>query len=102
MKKTVMHIDEFEGQCGYSYKHEPFCNGGHNCRHPEAEKETVNGEEVGYCYAFYCPLAPCADEEDFKDAGEDPDQYEEDMYVVLFEEGGSSEEKICEDGRSEV
>ena len=86
MKKTVMHIDEFEGQCGYSYKHEPFCNGGHNCRHPEAAKETVNGEEVGYCYAFSCPLAPCADEEDFKDAGEDLEQYEEDMYVVLFEE----------------
>lgn len=93
MKKTVLHIDEFEGQCGYSYKHEPFCNGGHNCRHPEAAKETVNGEEVGYCYAFSCPLAPCADEEDFKDAGEDPDQYEEDMYVVLYDDE-NKEEKI--------
>ena len=76
MKKTVMRIDEFEGQCGYSYKHEPFCNGGHNCRHPEAAKENVNGEEVGYCYAFSCPLAPCADEKDFKDACEDPEQYD--------------------------
>ena len=87
-----MHIDEFEGRCGYSYRHDPFCNGGHNCRHPEAAKETVNGEEVGYCYAFSCPLAPCADEQDFEDAGEDMEQYEEDMYVVLFEEGGTSKE----------
>lgn len=91
MKKTVMHIDEFEGQCGYSYKHEPFCNGGHNCRHPEAAKENVNGEEVGYCYAFSCPLAPCADEKDFKDAGEDPEQYEEDMYVVLYDDENKEE-----------
>lgn len=93
MQKRVMHIDEFEGQCGYSYRHEPFCNGGHNCRHPEAAKETVDGEEVGYCYAFSCPLAPCADEEDFKDTGEDLAEYEEDMYVVLYDEE-NKEEKV--------
>ena len=52
----------------------------------------MNGEEVGYCYAFSCPLAQCADEEDLKDAGEDLEQYEEDMYVVLFDEE-SKEEK---------
>ena len=62
----------------------------------------MNGEEVGYCYAFSCPLAPCADEGDFRDAGEAPEQYDEDMYVVLFEEGGSNEEEICENGWSEV
>ncbi len=36
----------------------------------------------------------------YKDAGVDPEEYEEDMYVDLFEEGGSKEEKICEDNRS--
>lgn len=90
--KKVMQIDEFEGQCGYSYRHEPFCNGGHNCRHPEAAKEVVKGEEVGFCYAFSCPLAPCADEQDFEEAGENLEEYEEDMYVVLFEEGDA----VCE------
>ncbi len=88
--KRVMHIDDFEAQCGYSYKHEPFCNGGHNCKHPDAAKETVQGEEVGYCYAFSCPLAPTADEEDFKDAGEDLANYEEDMFVVLHDDEGGA------------
>ena len=52
----------------------------------------MNGYEVGYCYAFSCPLAPCADEEDFKDAGEDLEQYEEDMYVVLYDDENKKEE----------
>ena len=51
----------------------------------------MNGEEVGYCYAFSCPLAPCADEKDFKDACEDPEQYEEDMYVVLYDDENKEE-----------
>jgi len=96
MKKTVMHIDEFEGKCGYSYTHEPFCNGGHNCKHPEAVKEDVYGEKVGFCYAFSCPLAPAADEEDFRDAGGNLEEYEEDMYVVLFkeDEDGKYEDRL--------
>lgn len=81
--KTVMDINDFEGVCGYSYTHEPYCNGGHNCKHPDACKENVNGESVGYCYAFACPLAPSADEADFVDAGLDAENYEEDMYVVV-------------------
>lgn len=84
MKKKGVYIDEFEGRCGYAYRHEPFCNGGHNCRHSKAAKENVGGEEVGFCYAFSCPIAPSADEEDFKDVGKDLEEYEEDMYVVVL------------------
>lgn len=82
MTKKIVHIDDFESVCGYSYRHEPFCNGGHNCRHPDSAKE----DGVGYCYAFQCPLAPTADEDDFADAGIDAEEFEEDMYVVLYEE----------------
>ena len=42
----ILHVDEFEGKCGFAYRHEPFCNGGHNCRHPEAATEKIAGKEV--------------------------------------------------------
>lgn len=48
-KKIVVRIEAFEGWCGYSYWHELFCNGGHNCKHMDALHETVNGKKVGFC-----------------------------------------------------
>lgn len=45
MKKKVMLVDEFEKKCGFAYVHEPFCNGGHNCKHPDSSKETIKGED---------------------------------------------------------
>ena len=81
----ILHVDEFEGKCGFAYRHEPFCNGGHNCRHPEAATEKIAGKEVGYCYAFSCPLAPTADKESFEKNGMGPELYEEDMYVEIFD-----------------
>jgi hypothetical protein len=81
----ILHIDEFEGKCGFAYRHEPYCNGGHNCRHPESANEQVAGKDVGYCYAFSCPLAPEADEESFKKHGMNLEEFEEDMYVEVFD-----------------
>lgn len=78
MSKEILHIDDFEAKCGYSYRDENYCNGGHNCKHPEAPQE--NG--IGYCYAFSCPIAVCADEEDFINNGKSLEDYEEDMFVI--------------------
>lgn len=85
MISKIKHIDEFEHECGFAYMNEPFCNGGHNCRHPKAATEELEGSEVGYCYAFSCPLAPEADKESFAKHKIDLDKYEEGTYIEVFD-----------------
>ena len=53
--------NEFKNTCGYFYsayiQKGILCNSGYNCSNPE-QKETVivDGQEVGCCYSWSCPL----------------------------------------------
>ena len=80
----IWDINDFANQCGYFYnaylEKGVSINNGYNCRHIECEETEINeatGEEIGKCYAFSCPLAYEADQEDFDDPDVDNDGWEE-------------------------
>jgi hypothetical protein len=82
MSRKIMRINSFANQCGYFYnayiEKEITINNGYNCSHPEQEEiETVNGQKIGSCHCFSCPLGYEADEEDFKNQEIDNNGYEE-------------------------
>lgn len=80
MLKAVT-FDEFSCACPYSYSYEDECiNNYYNCKHPKQEEfETAeNGDEVGKCYCFSCPLGIEAEQEDLTDKSS-PDAIEDDI-----------------------
>lgn len=87
----IMPINDFANRCGYFYnayiEKNITCNNGYNCRHPEQGGTwDFDGETIGCCYAWSCPLAYEADEEDFADDDIDNDGYEtweEGEFVVV-------------------
>jgi hypothetical protein len=90
--KKIHSINEFANMCGYFFnaciEQNFICNNGYNCNHPEQKEADVNeeaGTKVGRCYAWSCPLAYEADEEDFQDPEIDNQdfEYEECEYVVV-------------------
>lgn len=80
-----MTINELACRCGYFYnandKHN--VNNGYNCRHPECDEVQ---EGIGCCFTVSCPLAFPIDEEYCQDHGIDPDKYDENECVVVFDE----------------
>lgn len=69
MLKAVT-FDEFSYICPYSYSYEDECiNNYYNCKHPKQEEfeTSENGDNVGKCYCFSCPLGVEADQEDLTD-----------------------------------
>ena len=88
-----MKINKFANQCGYFYNAHIekgiTVNNGYNCRHPEQEEtETVDGQEIGRCHCFSCPLGYEADEEDFQNPEIDNNGYEadeEEQFIVVKE-----------------
>lgn len=93
MSKKIEELNVFANQCGYFYnayiEKNISVNNGYNCNHKEQEEiETVNGQRIGSCYCFSCPLGNEADEEDFKDMEIDNQgyEYEEMQYLVIDDE----------------
>jgi hypothetical protein len=68
----VLTFDEFAGRCEYFYCYngDTNFNNGYNCSHPDCEEiEEENGEKIGCCHSYTCPLAGqftvgCDDDED--------------------------------------
>lgn len=92
MTKKIEDINIFANRCGYFYnafvEKGISVNNGYNCSHLEqAEIENVNGESIGRCHCFSCPLGYEADEEDFEGADIDNQGYEyEEMQFIVIEE----------------
>jgi len=97
MARKIYEINEFARSCGYffnAYIDQDFCsNNGYNCRHPQQEETNTNehtGEEIGSCFAWCCPLAYEADEEDFNNPNIDNngyDTWEEGSFVIPLQKG---------------
>lgn len=90
--RKIEELNRFANRCGYFYnaylEKDISVNNGYNCRHPEQEEyEIEDGEKIGSCYCWSCPLAYEADEEDFLNPEIDNQGYEfEEMEFVVFEE----------------
>lgn len=93
MSKKIENIDVVANKCGYFYnaflEKGITINNGYNCNHPSQEEtEEVNGEEIGRCHCYSCPLGYEADEEDFENAEIDSQGYEyEEMQYLVIDEG---------------
>jgi len=93
MDKKIESINVFANECGFFYnaflEKEISVNNGYNCNHSEqTENESVNGEIIGRCHCYSCPLGYEADEEDFENIEIDNQgyEYEEMQYIVINEE----------------
>ncbi len=91
-KQETMHINRLANRCGYFFNayldaEENFaCNNGYNCKHPEQEETNINpetGHKIGKCYAWSCPLAVPAYDEDEPDSDIDFDDV-----IVQTDESG--------------
>ncbi len=90
-KRETMHINQLANRCGYFFNTyldtEGFTsNNGYNCKHPEQQETDINpetGHEIGKCYAWSCPLAVVAYDEDEPDDDIDYD----DVIVQISEDG---------------
>lgn len=95
--RKIYEINEFARGCGYffnAYIDQDFCgNNGYNCRHPNQEETDTSdctGKEVENCFAWSCPLACEADEEDFSNPDIDNNGYgewEEGRFVIPLQQG---------------
>lgn len=67
MKRAVC-FDEFAYQCPFFNSDHDF-NNGYCCNHPEQEEvaKDDDGNNVGLCYGFSCPLGCIAEQEDKDD-----------------------------------
>lgn len=95
MARKIEAINTFANRCGYFYnaylEKDASINNGYNCRHPEqTETDTAdNGEEIGKCYCWSCPLGYEPDEEDFENPEIDKNgftEYEEGEFIVVDED----------------
>ena len=82
MTRKIERINDFANRCGHFYnayiEKNISINNGYNCNHPmQEETETVNGQEIGKCYCWSCPLGYEADEDDFNNPEIDKNGYEE-------------------------
>lgn len=91
MSKIIEGINEFANRCGFFYnayiKKNININNGYNCNHPDqTEYEEVDGEKIGRCHCFSCPLGYEAGEEDFENPEIDNQGYDyEEMEFVVVE-----------------
>lgn len=79
-KKELLEINQLARRCGYFYNINfkypslPNINNGYNCDHPDQEEtEDIDGQKIGKCYSWSCPLAYSADKEtreEFGDVGD--------------------------------
>ncbi len=70
MTKKIEDINRFANRCGYFYnaciEKNISINNGYNCNHPDQEEcEEEEGQKIGKCYCWSCPLGYEADEDDF-------------------------------------
>lgn len=93
MTRKIEDIDVFANRCGYFYnaylEKDISCNNGYNCNHSEqSEVEVIDGEKIGRCHCYSCPLGYEADEEDFNNTDIDNNgwEFEEMRYIVIEEE----------------
>lgn len=91
MLKAVL-FDEFAYCCQY-FNSETA--GGYGCDHPQQqETREENGEEVGCCFCWSCPLGCEAEQEDLTDP-EDPDAVKDNIdWDGLCEDGEVAESEI--------
>lgn len=73
-REEIMNINQLANRCGYFYNaylaKGISCNNGYNCKHPG---QTEVEMETGKCYAWSCPLAIPAHDEDAPDDSVDYD-----------------------------
>lgn len=90
MSRKIMPINSFANKCGY-FSNEFIekgvdVNNGYNCRHAnQDEYEEIEGEKIGKCFSWSCPLCLYADEESFSEDDIDNQgyEYEENEFVVV-------------------
>lgn len=85
MKTILEHIDNLANECGY-FTTETTVNNHYGCKHPDQEEQDEDyrtGKQHGKCYCFSCPLGHEADEEDFLNHDENPEDMSEGEWIVL-------------------
>ena len=101
---VLMDVNSWANRCGYFFNaalspknpddknfypgSQPCPNNGYNCRHPE-QSEQHNG--IGCCFAWSCPLAYEADEEDCEAFGV---EHEEGAFVVVKVNADDYDERV--------
>ena len=80
MGRKIEQINEFSARCGYFYNayisKNILVNSGHNCNHPNQKtNEIVEGQKIGECYSWSCPLGYKPDLDDFKNPDIDLNGY---------------------------
>lgn len=91
MTRKIEKINDFANRCGHFYnayiKKNININNGYNCNNSKQEEtETVDGQEIGKCYCWSCPLGYEPDEEDFNNPEIDNNGYEgyvEGEFIVI-------------------
>ncbi len=102
MRKAVI-FEEFASRCPYFYYYEKeYTNNYYNCNHPQQEEveEADNGESVGKCHCFSCPIGIEAEQEDLEDKEidwdglcEDKEVHDGDYLLVEIGEDATNEQK---------
>lgn len=89
-KAKIELINKLANRCGHFYnaytKKDICVNNGYNCSHPDQEEfETVEGQKIGKCFAWSCPLGYEPSREDFSDPAIDNQGYKymQREYVVV-------------------
>lgn len=93
MARKIEQINDFANRCGYFYnayiEKNISCNNGYNCNHPEQDNnEIIDGQAIGNCYCWSCPLGYEADKEDFQNPEIDKngwEDYEDNEFIVVEE-----------------
>lgn len=93
MLRKIEAINRFANRCGYFYnaclEKNISTNNGYNCNHPDQqETDIIDGQKIGKCYCWSCPLGYEPDEEDFINPEIDQngyDTYEEGNFIVVDE-----------------
>jgi uncharacterized protein YfaQ (DUF2300 family) len=91
MARKIEHLNVFANRCGYFYnaylEKDVSINNGYNCNHPDQEEieTTEDGEKIGRCFCWSCPLGYEPDEEDFQNPEIDNQgyTYEKCEFIVI-------------------
>lgn len=74
--RKAVDFDTFSSACPWAYQYgDGDINNGYNCSHPEQEmtEDAENGNIVGRCHCFSCPLGTMAESQDINPDPDDDD-----------------------------